>query len=120
MKTSAHLDAAFGALADPTRRAILARLALGEATVMELAEPFVMSQPAVSRHLKVLEAGGLIVRRAEGTKRPCRLSPTGVSAIDQWLGLLRDALARNYERLDDVLAKIVADESEDPPTGDAT
>ena len=72
-----NLDAAFSALADPTRRAILARLASGEATVMELAAPFEMTQPAVSRHLKVLEGAGLIVRRVEGTKRPCRLAPAG-------------------------------------------
>ena len=70
-----NLDAAFSALADPTRRAILARLALGETTVMELAEPFEMTQPAISRHLKVLEGAGLILRRVEGTKRPCRLAP---------------------------------------------
>ena len=100
----AQLDAAFGALSDGTRRAILARLALGEATVMELAAPFAMSQPAISRHLKVLEGAGLIVRRVEGTKRPCRLSPSGVTAMDQWLGMLRDALSRNYDRLDGVLA----------------
>ncbi|MFX7768388.1 metalloregulator ArsR/SmtB family transcription factor, partial [Acinetobacter baumannii] len=68
-----RLDATFSALADPTRRALLARLALGEATVMELAEPFEMTQPAISRHLKVLEGAGLIERRIEGTKRPCRL-----------------------------------------------
>jgi DNA-binding transcriptional ArsR family regulator len=78
-----NLDATFSALADPTRRAILSRLALAEATVMELAEPFEMTQPAVSRHLKVLEGAGLIVRRIEGTKRPCRLAPDGIAAIDQ-------------------------------------
>ncbi|WP_420968101.1 ArsR/SmtB family transcription factor [Bradyrhizobium sp. B120] len=99
-----NLDAAFSALADPTRRAILARLALGEATVMELVEPFEMTQPAISRHLKVLEAAGLIVRRVEGTKRPCRLAPTAVAEIDQWLGTLRRALETNYDRLDGVLA----------------
>ena len=98
------LDAAFSALADPTRRAILARLALGEAPVMEIAEPFDMTQPAVSRHLKVLEGAGLIVRRVDGTKRPCRLTPTAIAEIDQWLGMLRQALAKNYDRLDDVLA----------------
>ena len=81
-----NLDASFSALADPTRRAILARLALGEATVMELAAPFDMTQPAVSRHLKVLEGAGLITRRVEGTKRPCRLAPAAVDEIDQWLG----------------------------------
>jgi DNA-binding transcriptional ArsR family regulator len=99
-----NLDAAFSALADPTRRAILARLALGEATVMELAEPFEMTQPAISRHLKVLEGAGLILRRVEGTKRPCRLAPAAVAEIDQWLATLRQTLATNYNRLDDVLA----------------
>jgi DNA-binding transcriptional ArsR family regulator len=98
------LDAAFAALADPTRRAILARLTLGEATVMELVEPFDMTQPAISRHLKVLESAGLIVRRVEGTKRPCRLAPAAVTEIDQWLAMLREALAKNYNRLDEVLA----------------
>jgi DNA-binding transcriptional ArsR family regulator len=100
----ANLDAAFSALADPTRRAILARLALGEATVMDIAEPFDMTQPAVSRHLKVLEGAGLIVRRIEGTKRPCRLAPGAITEIEQWLDVLRRALAKNYDRLDDVLA----------------
>ncbi|MEP6836957.1 MAG: metalloregulator ArsR/SmtB family transcription factor [Bradyrhizobium sp.] len=99
-----HLDASFAALADPTRRAILARLALGEATVNELVEPFEMTQPAISRHLKVLEGAGLVVRRVDGTKRPCRLAPSAMTEIDQWLGMLRQALAANYNRLDDVLA----------------
>ncbi|OCK57894.1 metalloregulator ArsR/SmtB family transcription factor [Bradyrhizobium sp. LMTR 3] len=102
----ANLDAAFSALADPTRRAILARLALGEATVMELAEPFEMTQPAISRHLKVLEGAGLILRRVQGTKRPCRLAPAAVAEIDQWLAMLRQTLAANYNRLDDVLAEM--------------
>jgi DNA-binding transcriptional ArsR family regulator len=102
------LDAAFSALSDPTRRAILARLALGEATVMELAKPFAMTQPAISRHLKVLESAGLIVRRAEGTKRPCRLAKAGIEPIDEWLAMLREALARNYNRLDEVLADMKA------------
>lgn len=100
-----NLDSAFSALADPTRRAILARLATGEATVMELAAPFAMTQPAVSRHLKVLEGAGLIVRRVEGTKRPCRLRPSAIDQVDRWLGTLRQALADNYNRLDDVLAE---------------
>jgi DNA-binding transcriptional ArsR family regulator len=98
------LDTVFSALADPTRRAILTRLALGETTINELAEPFKLTQPAISRHIKVLESAGLIVRRIEGTRRPCRLAPTGITEIDQWLGLLRDALAANYDRLDKVLA----------------
>jgi DNA-binding transcriptional ArsR family regulator len=100
------LDAAFAALSDPTRRAILARLAISEATVMELAEPFAMTQPAISRHLKVLAAAGLIVRRVEGTKRPCRLAKAGLESIDQWLAMLRDALAKNYDRLDGILAEM--------------
>src|SRR6267154_2663784 len=104
MDAVSNLDAAFSALADPTRRAILARLAKGEATVMELAEPFEMTQPAVSQHLKVLESAGLIIRRVEGTKRPCRLADGGIDAIDQWLAMLRKALARNYDRLDELLA----------------
>lgn len=100
------LNSAFSALSDPTRRAILARLALGEATVLELAEPFEMTQPAVSRHLKVLENAGLITRRVEGSKRPCRLASAGIDAIDQWLAILRSALEKNYERLDQMLAGI--------------
>jgi DNA-binding transcriptional ArsR family regulator len=107
------LDSAFSALADPTRRAILARLALGEATVMELAEPFEMTQPAVSRHLKVLEGAGLIIRRVEGTKRPCRLAPQAIAEIDRWLDWLREAMARNYDRLDGVLAEMENKEGKD-------
>jgi DNA-binding transcriptional ArsR family regulator len=99
-----NLNAAFSALADPTRRAILARLAKGEATVNELAEPFEMTQPAISQHLKVLEDAGLIVRRVEGTKRPRRLAKAGIEAMDQWLTMLRKALETNYDRLDEVLA----------------
>src|ERR1700741_3660804 len=99
-----QLDAIFGALADRTRRAILARLASGEATVNELAEPFEMTQPAISQHLKVLEDAGLIVRRVDGTRRPRRLAPAGIEAIDQWLAMLRKALEKNYDRLDQVLA----------------
>jgi DNA-binding transcriptional ArsR family regulator len=110
-----NLDDTFSALADPTRRALLARLALGEATVMELAEPFEMTQPAISRHLKVLEGAGLIVRRIEGTKRPRRLARDGIVAIDRWLGTLREALAKNYDRLDEVLAAMKAEEGKDRP-----
>lgn len=98
------LDAVFFALSDPTRRAILTHLARGEATVMELAQPFAMSQPAISRHLSVLESAGLIVRRVDGTKRPCRLAKEGMDEMEQWLALLRTALERNYDRLDEVLA----------------
>jgi DNA-binding transcriptional ArsR family regulator len=98
------LDASFAALADPTRRAILARLALGEATVTELAEPFEMTQPAISQHLKVLEEAGLVVQRIDGPKRPRRLAKAGMEAMDHWLTMLRKALEKNYERLDEVLA----------------
>lgn len=97
------LDAAFAALADPTRRAILARLAKSEATVLELAEPFEMTQPAISQHLKVLESAGLVTHRVDGARRPRRLSKAGVENIDQWLAILRKALETNYYRLDKVL-----------------
>lgn len=100
------LDAAFAAMADPTRRAILARLARGEATVRQLAEPFAMTQPAISQHLKVLEQAGLVMSRIDGTKRPRRLAHAGIEAVDQWLEMLRQALERNYDRLDQVLATL--------------
>lgn len=100
------LNATFAALSDPTRRAILARLAQGEATVMELAQPFAMTQPAISRHLKVLQQAGLIARRSEGTKRPCRLVDGGIARIDEWLAMLRTALTQNYQRLDQLLTEI--------------
>ena len=100
------LDTSFAALADPTRRAILARLALGEATVTELAKPFEMTQPAISQHLKVLEEAGLIVQRVDGTKRPRRLAKPGIVAMDQWLAMLRKSLEKNYDRLDGVLAAL--------------
>jgi len=100
------LDASFAALADPTRRAILARLARGEATVLELAQPFDISQPAISRHLKVLEGARLIERRIDGTRRPCRLSKHGLDSVDKWLAMLRNGLEKSYSRLDDVLKEM--------------
>jgi DNA-binding transcriptional ArsR family regulator len=106
MNGTLHLDAAFSALADPTRRAILARLAKGEVGVMELAEPFDMTQPAISQHLKVLEDAGLVLVRVDGTKRPRRLAKAGIEAMDQWLEMLRKALERNYDQLDKVLASM--------------
>jgi DNA-binding transcriptional ArsR family regulator len=106
MSPRPNLDAAFSALADPTRRALLARLAQGEATVTELLEPFQMTQPAISQHLKVLEDAGLILCRSEGARRPRRLSPDGIEAVDQWLAMLRKALEKNFARLDDVLAEL--------------
>jgi DNA-binding transcriptional ArsR family regulator len=107
-----NLNASFAALADPTRRAILSRLAAGEATVNELAEPFDMTQPAISQHLKVLEEAGLIITRVEGTKRPRRLAKGGIDAMDQWLAMLRKALEKNYERLDAVLASMELNKTE--------
>jgi DNA-binding transcriptional ArsR family regulator len=106
MISGSDLDAAFSALADPTRRAILARLARGEATVTELAAPFDMTQPAVSQHLKVLEGAGLVVRRVDGTRRPRRLAPNSLDTIDEWLAMLRKGLEANYARLDDLLAGV--------------
>jgi DNA-binding transcriptional ArsR family regulator len=108
------LDASFAALADPTRRAILARLALGEATVMELARPFEMTQPAISQHLKVLEAAGLIASRVDGARRPRRLAKGGIEAMDQWLVMLRQAFEKNYHRLDSVLAEMKLDQEKNP------
>jgi DNA-binding transcriptional ArsR family regulator len=110
-----NLDAAFSALADPTRRAILARLALGEATVTELAAPFEMTQPAISQHLKVLEQAGLVARRIDGTKRPRRLVKAGIEAMDQWLVMLRQALEKNFDRLDEVLAGLKPDKGMETP-----
>jgi|SRR5580700_3869730 DNA-binding transcriptional ArsR family regulator len=115
MMTSAQLDAAFFALADPTRRAILGRLAGGEATVMELAEPFAMSQPAISRHLKVLEQAGLIERRREAQRRPCRLEPRSLIAAGAWIERCREIWEMNYRRLDAVLEEMKA--AEEPPGG---
>jgi DNA-binding transcriptional ArsR family regulator len=105
MPAAARLDAAFAALADPTRRAILLRLVEGEATVNELAEPFEISQPAISRHLKVLEDAELIVRRVDGARRPCALAAGALDELDAYLGKLRDAMETNYSRLDQLLAR---------------
>ena len=98
-----------------TDKPVIQRAAGGLSTVMELAEPFEMTQPAVSRHLKVLEEAGLILRRVEGTKRPCRLAPQAITEIDRWLDWLREAMARNYERLDGVLAEMENEEGKDRP-----
>jgi DNA-binding transcriptional ArsR family regulator len=105
MQHAEALDRTFAALADATRRRMLARLARGEATVNELAEPFTISQPAISRHIRVLLDAGLIVQRVDGTKRPCRLAPGALSELDRYLHMLRGALTHNYRRLDELLAK---------------
>jgi DNA-binding transcriptional ArsR family regulator len=101
-----RLDTAFAALADPTRRAILARLMEGEATVQDLARPFPISQPAISRHLKVLEDAGLIETRVDGTARPRRLNPDTIEQLWDWLGQYRALWEARYARLDDVLADL--------------
>jgi DNA-binding transcriptional ArsR family regulator len=105
-----RLDVTFAALADPTRRAILARLALGEATVMELAEPFAMSQPAISKHLKVLERAGLVSRGRDAQRRPCRLEATPLAEATEWLEGYRQFWEGSFERLDDLLVEMKAEE----------
>jgi DNA-binding transcriptional ArsR family regulator len=97
------LDRAFAALADPTRRAILARLALGEASVTELSEPFQMSLPAVSKHLKVLERAGLITRSSQAQWRYCRLEPAPLKEVADWVGAYQRFWDESYERLDEYL-----------------
>ena len=105
-----QLSATFGALADPTRRAILARLALGETSVTELAEPFEMSLPAVSKHLKVLERAGLIARGREAQWRPCRIEPAALKHVDDWLEEYRRLWDARLDRLDNYLKKLQAKE----------
>ena len=100
------LSQTFSALADPTRRAILARLAQGETTVNDLAEPFDMSLPAVSKHLKVLEGAGLISRTREAQTRPCRLEPEALKAVDGWLETYREMWEQRLDRLEDYLAQL--------------
>lgn len=102
------LDATFAALADPTRRALLARLTLGAATVNELAEPFQMTLPSVSRHLKVLEAAGLVVKERSAQFRPCRLEVAPLEAADQWLNQYRVFFSERFDRLDDQLKIMMA------------
>jgi DNA-binding transcriptional ArsR family regulator len=101
-----NLDATFAALADPTRRAILARLADGEATVMELAEPFEISQPAISKHLKVLERAGLISIGQDAQRRPRKLEPAALEAANEWLERYRQIWEANYARLDTLLDEL--------------
>lgn len=108
MNASARLDAAFAALADPTRRAILARLASGEATVSELAEPFDMSQPAISKHLKVLEHAGLISVGQDAQRRPRKFEGDAMRAPIEWLERYREIWEQNYLRLDALLEELQA------------
>ena len=113
--TSGHLDATFAALADPTRRAILARLASGEASVAELAEPFAMTQPAISKHLKVLERAGLISRGRDAQRRPRRLEVVPLAEATGWLDGYRRFWEESYERLDALLAELKSEEKKRPP-----
>lgn len=106
----AHLDATFAALADPTRRAIIARLAEGEATVTELAAPFAMTQPAISKHLKVLEKAGLVSRRRDAQRRPCRLEADAMREATLWLDAYRRHWADRYDRLEGLLGEILTGE----------
>jgi len=110
-----QLSQTFAALADPTRRAILARLVDGEATVTELAEPFTMSLPAISKHLKVLERAGLISRGREAQWRPCRLELHALEEVDRWLAEYRRLWEERFDRLDDYLQSLQPRES---PAGD--
>jgi len=101
-----RLDAAFSALADPTRRAILARLALGETTVNELAEPFDMSLPNISKHLKVLESAGLISRSRDAQRRPCKIEPEPLKEVSAWVEAYRRLWEGRFDRLDDYLKQL--------------
>jgi len=109
--SSARLDATFAALADPTRRAILARLASGEASVRELAEPFAMSQPAISKHLKVLERAGLISHGRDAQRRPRKLEAKPLAEANEWIERYRQFWERSYARLDNLLEEMKAEEA---------
>ena len=109
-----RLDATFAALADPTRRAILARLASGEASVMELAEPFAMSQPAISKHLKVLERAGLISRGLDAQRRPRRLEARPLAEATDWLERYREFWEGNFQRLDALLEELKTGKASKP------
>ena len=111
------LDATFNALADPTRRAILARLSLGDVSVTELAEPFAMSQPAISKHLKVLERAGLVSRRRDAQRRMCRLEAKPMQDATAWLEGYRKYWEANFQRLDALLEEMKADEPTDTSSG---
>jgi DNA-binding transcriptional ArsR family regulator len=109
MKRAERLNATFAALADPTRRAILSRLASSEASVMELARPFKMSQPAISKHLRVLERAGLISRGRDGQRRPCRIEAKPLAEADDWLENYRRIWEANFQRLDTLLEELKAE-----------
>jgi DNA-binding transcriptional ArsR family regulator len=106
---SERLNATFSALADPTRRAILARLTLGEASVIELTKPFTMSQPAISKHLRVLEKAGLISRGRDAQRRPCRIEPVALAEATGWLDGYRQFWENRFQHLDVLLAELMAE-----------
>jgi DNA-binding transcriptional ArsR family regulator len=112
MSSSDQLSATFGALADPTRRAILARLASGECSVSELAEPFEMSMPAVSKHLRVLEQAGLISKRRDAQKRPCRIEAAPLKEVAEWAERYRQLWEERLDRLDTYLQSLQKDSKE--------
>lgn len=111
--TPNHLDNIFTALANPTRRAILARLAQGEASVTELAEPFTMTMPAITKHLKMLERAGLIVRGREAQWRPCRLDPRSLKEVADWVEPYRQLWENRFDRLDEYLRSLQHKERND-------
>ena len=115
MTPSEHLDAAFTALADPTRRAILARLAKGDASVLELAKPFAISQPAISKHLKMLERAGLISRGRDAQRRPCRIEGKPLADISGWLEEYRQVWEQNFQRLDALLDELQSPDKKSGP-----
>lgn len=115
---SDHLSTTFAALADPTRRAILARLAHGEATVTELAKPFDLSLPGVSKHLKVLQRAGLIRQSRSAQWRPCRLEATRLKEASDWVGEYRRFWDESFQRLDEVLQELIQKENSDEKQGD--
>ena len=115
MTPSERLDATFTALADPTRRAILARLAKGDASVLELAKPFDMSQPAISKHLKVLERAGLVSRGRDAQRRPCRIEGKPLADISGWLEEYRQIWEQNFQRLDALLEELQAPDKKSGP-----
>jgi DNA-binding transcriptional ArsR family regulator len=118
MPTPDPLDLTFAALADLTRRAILARLASGEATVLELAEPFAMTQPAISKHLKVLERAGLISRARDAQRRPCRLQTAPLREVRDWAEHYREQWEERFEALDEVLLELKGKERKKPQRKD--
>jgi DNA-binding transcriptional ArsR family regulator len=111
---SPTIDVTFAALGDPTRRAIVERLAAGDATVLELAAPFDISLPAISRHLKVLEQAGLITRRRDAQRRPCRLRPEALQQVTAWAEHTKRAWEERFERLDEYLRELQAEEKNGP------